>query len=280
MISFKQFLAEAAVGKSIKYDHVDLEKAVELLNTHCKDALWMLKNDSPIWRAQYDPFGKMLGNDGVSVIDPSKTQRKSENTSNYYTLILDNHPEMVDFPKRSRSLIASATDSYPRTMIDDDDPWAVIPYDGVKIGVCPHEDIWLTPVSIFGHTSPELAYWNGIFAELFKDRSWKDFTDYAAKLKFSVGLNNGRGSAVYENFCAAFRVDPDSRVAKSAAQDFIGFIFKAYGLSKTKLKLATTATLAQIAKNRSREVWIGGPCVIMKAPVWNDIVSASKKKRK
>ena len=39
--------------------------------------------------------------------DPKNYTRKTHDTFNYYTLILDNAPDWKDFPKRSKSLICS-----------------------------------------------------------------------------------------------------------------------------------------------------------------------------
>lgn len=73
------------------------------------------------------------------LIDPKKASepRRSRNTYNYYTLVMDNDPAWGIFPKRSQSLICES--SFQRGMSG---LFLVIPEDGTKIGVCPNQDIW------------------------------------------------------------------------------------------------------------------------------------------
>lgn len=72
-------------------------------------------------------------------IEPSNFTRRSENTSNYYTLIIDNSEKWDPWPKRSKSIVcttnASRADAYG-------DVLSVFPEIGADIGVCPAYDIW------------------------------------------------------------------------------------------------------------------------------------------
>lgn len=97
-------LLEAAVGKLPTFDKLEIEEAIHLLNKHCKNALWMLEENKSIYRGDVSNE-----KNSFTTIDTNLTTRKSQNTSNYYTMILDNHPEMKDFPKRSKSLICSTS---------------------------------------------------------------------------------------------------------------------------------------------------------------------------
>ena len=77
---------------------------------------------------------------GFGFGDGSKLNRKSANTRNYYTLIMDNVPEWDPYPKRSKSFICSSQRSgaggYGQTV------YVVIPLEGQDIGVCPAPDLW------------------------------------------------------------------------------------------------------------------------------------------
>lgn len=106
-------------------EDISLEKAIEIaMKKHKKTAL----------------SGLALGRDvdsnrGVRYTDPSKgAPRRSRNVSNYYTLLIDNHPKWKAFPKRSRGIICDAQ--------ADDYQYYVIPEDGAKIGICSDMDIW------------------------------------------------------------------------------------------------------------------------------------------
>jgi len=73
-------------------------------------------------------------------VDPSKHERRSANTDNYYTFFIDHiSKRWIAFPKRSKSIICtshiSTARGYGKTFI-------VVPFDYAKIGVCPKYDMW------------------------------------------------------------------------------------------------------------------------------------------
>lgn len=72
-------------------------------------------------------------------VDPRKAKepRKSRNTKNYYTLIMDNEPIWNRFPKRSQSIIC-LTDGYDY----GPNEYIVLPKDGWKIGNTNERDFW------------------------------------------------------------------------------------------------------------------------------------------
>jgi len=85
-----------------------------------------------------------------TIIDPTKGRlRRSANTSNEYTLLVDNLPEWKDYPKRGRSLICT-TDEYYATGFGD--VRIILPVNGAKLGVCKGGDFWDSFTLIF----PEL----------------------------------------------------------------------------------------------------------------------------
>lgn len=79
-------------------------------------------------------------------IDPNLYTRQSANTSNFYTMLLDNLPSWKNYPKRSKSIICTNSkqraNSYGTV-------YSIFPFDGAKIGVCPADDIWYS--FTFGH---------------------------------------------------------------------------------------------------------------------------------
>jgi len=65
--------------------------------------------------------------------DPAKGKpRVSRNTSNHYTLIIDNSPKWKRYPKRSKSIICSVRTGR----------FHVFPENKSRIGVCPSYDFW------------------------------------------------------------------------------------------------------------------------------------------
>lgn len=80
-------------------------------------------------------------------IDPKSSKRVSQNTENYYTLIIDNSSKWRKYPKRSESLILSNNRMKAGGY---GDLYRVFPYDGSNFGICPQDDIW----DSFGKTLP------------------------------------------------------------------------------------------------------------------------------
>ncbi len=72
--------------------------------------------------------------------DGAKMNRKSKNTSNYYTLVLDNDVRWKDYPKRSQSFIC-ATGTYSEMY---GNLYVVVPLENQPIGICPTKDFWFS----------------------------------------------------------------------------------------------------------------------------------------
>ena len=89
---------------------------------------------NPIYRGQG-------GSNPLLYFDSSMSdKRKSKNTYNFYTVVIDEDPRWKDFPKRSKSMICT-TDRGMANMFGT--VYYVIPLELDKnIGVCPDEDIW------------------------------------------------------------------------------------------------------------------------------------------
>jgi hypothetical protein len=72
--------------------------------------------------------------------DSAKSVRKSANTANYYTQLIDNIlPEWQSFPKRSRSFICTTS---KENAMKYGTVYRVFPIDDPMIGICPNNDFW------------------------------------------------------------------------------------------------------------------------------------------
>jgi hypothetical protein len=163
----KAFLLQEGRSKEISE-----EKVIDILKKNCQKAL----NSTPIYRG-------IRVNDPFFYIDPKAGKpRRSANTRNYYTLINDNSPYWKQYPKRSESIICT-------TNINDAKgygfQYAVFPYDGAKIGVCPESDYWYSFQKTLGEYTT-LDEFNDILYKIivvknnifgFDDRSYKDIVD-------------------------------------------------------------------------------------------------------
>jgi len=129
------------------------EKAIEYIESNCSDALKMLRDGDPIYRSSETWTGD------VGIVDPSKFNRKSRYTQNYYTLMLDNMPEWSKYPKRSKSLIGAS--SIHRAAEHVGTTYVMFPRNGTDIGVCPYDDLW-------DSFSIDLSYFNDLFGSMFQ----------------------------------------------------------------------------------------------------------------
>lgn len=132
--SFKAFL-ESKVSDYIKpTEDLSFEGFHEILKSQASKAF---RTGSVIYRG----WSK---NVVAGVYDPSTGERKSENTSNFYTRIFDTNPYNQHWPKRSKSFICTTDPSYAAGFAGDYETQVsvVFPFDDVEIGVAPHNDIW------------------------------------------------------------------------------------------------------------------------------------------
>ena len=132
---FKEFLAEAII-KKWKTEDVDVEKAIEYLNEHCKDGLKAIANGNILYRG----FTKTPFKGSAYVkIDPSTGERTSKDTNNLYQLMIEASPGMASVTKRSKSLICSADRS---TAVQYGDLAIVFPHDGTTLCAIKGRDIF------------------------------------------------------------------------------------------------------------------------------------------
>lgn len=267
-LSFSDFLAlqEEAVGSEPAYEPVEVERAIAALNKHAKNALWMLHDNTPLYRGDRSrTAAKALEKTGFLMVDTSATERKSQNTSNYYTVILDNHPDRGDFPKRSRSFIGSTNFQYSKDYHDggpNNDPMVMIPYDDTKIGLVNHEDMWDTEITLFGRKE-NIEGVNKLFYNMGLKADIQDFERFAARLK------QGDSDAI-ERFRRGFGPLTAGKYAKT----FMEELWKAYSAASTGHTAHTTKTLPRPLKKT--EVWVGGKVILIDYNMWKKMRAALK----
>ena len=127
---FKAFILQENRSKKITK-----EEAGQLLDKHCNKAIESYERGNRIYRGV-----NVLGSDEYRFIDPKKFKRKSKNTTNHYTELMDHLPSWSKYPKRSQSIICSTSYDYARAF--GYETYSIFPYDGAKIGVCSSNDLW------------------------------------------------------------------------------------------------------------------------------------------
>jgi hypothetical protein len=164
---FKQFL-EARVKPYDKQPLKDVDAIITALKEHCSDTVKAWANSGHrIWRGS-----RSMHNSGI--FHPGTGERESENSSNYYTVLLDTNPLNSVFPKRSQSFIGSTSyksaNSYGHALV-------LFPYDQTKVGVVNRTDIWLCKLEfnrslkINESLSGMNDFWEGFMKALGKGRN-------------------------------------------------------------------------------------------------------------
>jgi len=129
--------------------------------------------------------GAAVKSSGVQYVEPAKFKRRSANTMNYYTEIVDNSDRWSMYPKRSQSLICS-TDL--ATAYGYGTVYVVLPQGNPVIGICPAGDWWhsfpqLEPVLGPGGGPADLnsvlryIYWTLTHNELRETPSYTELVD-------------------------------------------------------------------------------------------------------
>jgi hypothetical protein len=254
--TFKQYIQEASVTP-IKSTQLDLQETIKVIKKNCSDSLWMFETRTAIWRGvkQQD---SILGKDGVAIVDTTKSERKSQNTSNWYTLIIDNHPKYKNYPKRSQSLICvndiETAEGYGA-------PMAIIPFNSAKIGVVNYPDIWGKSITM-GNEGMGLVRANGYFDMLkefgLSDTNWQSFIDFDKKLKTN------------KKFKDSVKKSVKGTPIESLLDDFVNKVRKMYGDLGFELLTPKQYEKRQMTSSRT-EMWIGGEVVCLRESIFNTL---------
>jgi len=111
------------------------DQAMKIVKRNCKQAV-------DRWKKGYKIFRAIDERDDFMFIKPrSGDMRRSRNTSNYYTLFMNNHENWSEYPKR-QIICAGGSGERAFTFARSASVYHVLPFDNAKIGICPTADIW------------------------------------------------------------------------------------------------------------------------------------------
>lgn len=255
-------LLEKATGAQPEFTNIDDKEHLKVLQSKCKDGLALALEGRRFFRS--DEGFRVVQPLGMSIVDPSKTERKSQNTTNQYTSILDNHPEMKDWPKRSRSYIASTSRNQASDFKGSEFTYMLIPFDGVKIGFVNEPDLWETQIKIF-RQEMDIQVANNYFNEL-KLNTYDDIKE------FSKDLKDGNKYAINSLRKVLTIMLPSEKEIEPYVSSFLGQIEKAYSPSALGFTKGTTSDLLSVTWNKNTEVWIGGPCAVINDTYFDKLV--------
>jgi len=126
------------VDKYSRAQQLELLTAQRIVKEHAPKNVQLIKEnlqDNVIYRTVESYVYK-----DYNLVDPRLRVRQSRNTTNLYTLLVDNSSDWSNFPKRSRGII-SYLDIMPQ---DHGYEFLVIPFDTATFGLCPAVDFWLS----------------------------------------------------------------------------------------------------------------------------------------
>lgn len=252
MLTFKKFL-ESSVSEEPRFQRLELDETVKLIRAQCSDALWMFEKNRPIWRGE-----KSVHRFEFAVVDTSATKRVSQNTTNHYTLIFDNLRSWKTWPKRSRSFICSASQHYAAGYAGTGlGLFAIIPFNGVKIGDVGEDDMWDIDMEFFDREYRIVTLNSKLdYLDLPGD-------DWSAWVKYAEQLKNDPRSADAEKFKQVFSITTDGPV------DFMKELERAYAPATLGFKMYTTATLPH--SDLFSELWVSGNVVMIRRDEWDGI---------
>jgi hypothetical protein len=238
---------------------ITIEEAVEAIKNKCTD---FIKNGSIVYRGVDD------ARDAALIVSPANFERKSRNTSNYYTLLMDNLPAWKSYPKRSKSIICATDIEYASNM---GYAYRVYMFDGSKIGVCPTNDLWES----FGLDVDSLEIFNdciGMMINKFTDYDDSDIVTYNDLLQLFNKFDEHKSSFNIDRH--TFPTFFDFKLFEPYFETdvkLIDFAKEILDPERHKFKLQNTRTFRNI---KEREVWTDGTSILLRADITSDVIKS------
>lgn len=259
---FKDFLTEKAIVKW-ETDNIDVQKAVDLLNTHCKKGLMAVTNGGLLYRGMRGEKSEAL------VIDSSTGERTSKDTNNLYQLMMDNSSSLNGYAKRSKSLICSTSlseaESYGAAMV-------IIPFDDTEI-VCSDNDDFFSSNAGKLVDFQEMDTMSSLVETVLKRSGLKSrasqFTSIDDLDKF-VAANKEEFVKNWEEYFGA-KIDSYLQGDKPFTA-LCGVIMTPKNLNLFKEQFGS-------ALNFNTECWFSGKCVAINAHIFAEILTELKKRK-
>lgn len=231
------------------------EQAIELIKKHCKN----VDPQKPLYRGMKSKYGEYY-----YMIEASKGNRVSANTSNHYTLIIDHL--LGNNPLRSKSIIC--TNDLKYTYIYGD-AFVVFPYDDVEIGKCEYDDIWINKVSFNGVISGDLPDVNDILQEVVPSpKSYADIVNGLAKFLDDESNADKKGDIgkLYDAFKDMWSDwDDGEEWSDVDKKDVVeGVLEQVYDPEHSLgMEFGTYKELEIDELDTDHEFWFGGKCIVI-----------------
>lgn len=246
---FKTFL-EASI-KPYEREDKELDELLEIIQKQCSQAV----SGGRIYRGSKShlPSG---------IFNPSSGKRKSANTSNYYTMLLDSNPKNAKWPKRSESFIATThletASNYARGTL-----LVLFPFNGTDIGVVNEPDLWDTKLDL-GHDLKEQPQivdmninWTIIFEELGREVTPHNIPTMDELISYLKGADPIKLCKALQEVDLLNRRTDESEF-KGIAKEFIKQIPIAYSYKSLGCDIMKPN---HYTMDENSELWFSGKCV-------------------
>jgi len=252
---YKAFLINEGRSKTL-YE----TEAIRLVKENCNIAVESYHNHkSRIYRGVNNP-------ESFLYVDPKKGKpRKSANTYNYYTLIMDNMKEWKKYPKRSESLICSTS----KRQFGYGFHFVVLPYNGAKIGVASKRDLWISFDNINTH---DLSQFNNNIGTIMRevnvpisDKSYLDILNSFGTFDMFMKDNPDKIKQL---------IDGGILWLYGYKGDLLKHIQKLFDPSKNDFELKKIGD--KLPENR--EVWTDSKCIMISERVFDDFMIFNMRK--
>jgi hypothetical protein len=260
---FKSFLLESWRSKVLKPN-----EAFHILRTKCSEAMSL--NEPMVCRGM-DKLSQDQEEEEFQLSTPSKFERTSANTSNEYTLLLDNLPSWKEYPKRSRSLICSNAKG-SRYAYGFGYVGIVIPFNGAKFGVCEQNDFWKSVDLLRNYSFDGPQALNLELQRVFERAGIKipnkntDYNKLMDALEFGTewlrnNIDKQPGSDDSKEFYYRHWLVKCFRTVINGDETLFEFVERVLDPVKNGFNL-TDYTGLQKYQNTTREVWTDSDCII------------------
>lgn len=261
-MKYKTFLLETTkhtLDEPSYKTKISEDDAIKLIKEHCKN----VDVNKPLFRG-------MNRGDDFCVIEGQKGGRKSKNTTNHYTLIIDEQlkNKFSHAPLRSKSLICSNNLSYTSSF--GNATYALFPYDDVEIGKCEYQDLWDTNIFFTREFRGSIDFINIMLNEVIKNpASYGEIVKAIAKVldnpDFEDSGDDEDGRVlVYKAFKDIWEDWDDGDEWEDVDKESVveGVLEQAYdpehGLN---MEFGTYKELEIDELDSNHEFWFGGKCV-------------------
>lgn len=241
---------------------ITLDQAKELFKNHSE-----ILSKPPIFRGT-----TTLSDTSILYSVPSEFNRKSANTRNYATLMIDNFPNWKEYPKRSKSLICT-TDTFTARAYGQQ-AYRVLPHNGGKIGICPNRDIWMSFKTLYRH---------GFYLNNFNEQLNEIVDTFTGH---QLGGDNFNQLCNQLNHLDAFLKTPQGKIAFEELDEYtfplisllknrngkslLEFFQELLDPNTNNFELKTTSTFQE---NENSEVWTDAPCLLIAVDKFDEILS-------